>query len=332
MPSSFDVTSLASLDTSALPRIGRAVGRGSAHAKLILFGEHVVVYGKPAVALPLRAMRMRATAWREGTEPRFESDHYTGPLATAPEIVEAPRKAIEETLRAIGGDLEGLTVAVRGNIPLGRGLGSSAAAAGAIVDAVSRLHNVTLSGGEHFALVQLAEQVAHGKPSGLDALATTIPSPIRFQNASAVPVPVALDACFVIADTGVHGSTRQAVDDVRTSLERDNDSTMATIDALGELSDSAIADLETNEPRSLGARMSQAHELLSKLGVSHPALDGLVAAATGAGAFGAKLTGGGLGGCIVAVVERGNASAVASALQSAGAIQTWSVTSTGTPL
>ena len=302
------------------------VGHGAAHAKVILFGEHSVVYGTPALALPMASLGMQATAWRMAGSARFESNYYTGNLMDSPGSMAAPRTAVQATVKHVRGSLSGLVVSVTGNIPLGRGLGSSAAAAGAIVEAVARLHDTELSQKERFELVQQAECVAHGKASGLDAYTTISPTPIRFQQGKATPVPVALqDACFIVADTGVHGSTLQAVDAVRSLRERNPQAINPIINELGDLTELAVDDLAQNRLSALGERMNRAQTLLQALTVSHPSVERLVEAARRAGALGAKLTGAGLGGCIVVLAPQSLAAAVKLALQEAGAAQTWTL-------
>lgn len=302
------------------------VGQGTAHAKVILFGEHSVVYGTPALALPMPSLRMQATAWRMAGSARFESNYYTGNLLDSPGSMAAPRTAVQAAVKHVRGSLSGLVVSVTGNIPLGRGLGSSAAAAGAIVQAVAHLHDTELSQSERFALVQQAECVAHGKASGLDAYTTISDTPIRFQQGKATPVPVALqDACFIVADTGVHGSTLQAVDAVRALREHNPKAINPIIEELGALTEGAIADLAHNRLSTLGERMNRAQTLLEALTVSHPSVERLVAAARQAGALGAKLTGAGLGGCIVVLAPQSVAATVKQALQAAGAAQTWTL-------
>lgn len=298
--------------------------QGQAHAKVILLGEHSVVYGHSAVALPLFDLGMRAHAWRTpDADARFESDYYTGSLLNAPEHMAAPRKAVEATLAQVGGSLQGLAVSVRGGIPLGRGLGSSAAAAGAIVEAVARLHGAELTDAERFALVQEAEKVAHGRPSGLDAYATTAAYPIRFRQGLATALATRLNAILIVADTGVHGSTKHAVELVRSLRERFRRKIDRVLEELGALAELAVDDLAQNRPHELGGRMCRAQELLGQLKVSHPSVDRLVAAARKAGALGAKLTGAGLGGCIITLTQPEKAEAIVQALKDAGATQVW---------
>ena len=172
----------------------------------------------------------------------------------------------------------------------------------------------------------MAEQIAHGKPSGLDAAATCSPCPIRFQGGQMRPLSQRIDnASLVIADSGVHGSTREAVGGLRRRYENDPDNIGPRINRLGALTQSAITALDQASAPALGAAMDEAHTVLSELRLSLPVLDDLTDAARNAGALGAKLTGGGLGGCVIALVTgEPTTRRVRAALERAGAPQTWS--------
>ena len=131
-------------------------------------------------------------------------------------------------------------------------------------------------------------------------------------------------AQLVIADSGVHGRTREAVGGLRERYEADPDGVGPLINSLGALAQVGIAALDDGDAQALGSAMNRAHEVLAELGLSLPVLNRLTAAARNAGALGAKLTGGGLGGCVIALADSAEtADAVASALRSAGAPTAW---------
>lgn len=306
------------------PQSSRLVGEGTAHAKVILLGEHSVVYGYPAVALPITRLTARATAERRTGASWLETDGYAGPIADAPDSMAPLATAVTATLEYLGRATDAVRLRLRSDFPIGRGLGSSAAVANAIVDAVSDLCGVALGSSERFDLVQRAESVAHGTPSGLDALATRASRPIRFESGRASELPVRFGTDFVVADTGVVGETRRAVADVRAAVA--GNAADARLLRLAELTETAVHDLADDRRASVGASMDEAHDILTALGVGHPALDSVVAAARGAGALGAKLTGSGQGGCVIAVVpSRQDSERTAAAMRDAGAVATWIV-------
>lgn len=314
---------------------GLVHGVGQAHAKTILLGEHTVVHGTPAIAFPLPALPVRAVARVLGGAEaplaapdgqfRFSAGNTPAPAGT----LSGPRVAVEEALRRWGLADARVDVLVDCEIPLARGLGSSAACAGAAVRAVADLYDRHLDSTTLYDLVQCGEQVEHGRASGIDASTVLAAGPIRFHGGRTRPLAIEMDAALVIADTGVPGSTQRAVAGVRRVLEADPARARQLLRRADELIGAAETDLATGRVAELGTTLSSFGELLAELGVSTPHIDTLVTAALDAGAFGAKLTGAGLGGCVLALTTPAAADTVGDALRSAGAAQTWTIT-TGT--
>ena len=300
-------------------------GHGQTWAKAILLGEHSVVYGHPAVAVPLQDLRMRATARPTSGPSTLTSLDYSGPLTQAGPRFASVARAFEVAREFSGCLDQAFEIVTVSDFPHERGLGSSAAAAGAVIRAVLDACQRAASADELFALTQLAEQVAHGRPSGLDAAATSSPSPIRFQRGEMRFLSQRIGrAHLVIADSGVHGSTREAVGGLRQRYEADTAAIGPLIDTLGALTQTAITALRDGDAPALGAAMNQGHAVLRELGLSLPVLDRLTDAARQAGALGAKLTGGGLGGCVIALADSAQAAdRIRSALERSGASATW---------
>ena len=300
-------------------------GHGQTWAKAILLGEHSVVYGHPAVALPLQDLRMRATATPTSGASTLSSLDYSGPVNQAGARFASVARAFEVAREFSGCLDQAFEIVTVSDFPHERGLGSSAAAAGAIIRSVLDASEREAGADELFALTQMAEQIAHGKPSGLDAAATCSPCPIRFQGGQMRPLSQRIEnAWLIIADSGVHGSTREAVGGLRRRYENDPDNIGPRISCLGTLAQNAINALDRADAPALGATMDEAHAVLAELSLSLPLLDELTEAARGAGALGAKLTGGGLGGCVIALVTGEPAARrVRAALERAGAPATW---------
>ncbi|MEY8567138.1 mevalonate kinase [Corynebacteriaceae bacterium 7-707] len=303
------------------------VGHGRTVAKVILLGEHSVVYGHPAVAVPLHDLRMTATV-QPADVPTAPSTlrclDWHGRLEDAPARLASVVEAVEVATGFAGRPDTGLQVTTRADFPAERGLGSSAAAAGAVVRAVLDAYDVDASPRQLFDLTQEAERVAHGHPSGLDALTTASPVPVYFRDGEGTALETDLTAWIVIADSGVPGSTRETVGDVRRRHRTSPEEVGALLDRLGEIAEGATGDLRTGDVDALGAKMDRAHSLLAELGVSDGRLDALTTAARDAGAVGAKLTGGGRGGCVIALARTGDdAARIADSLTDAGAVGTW---------
>lgn len=300
-------------------------GQGRTWAKAILLGEHSVVYGHPAVAVPLHDLRMRATATPVDGPSTLHVLDYSGPVTDSGPRFACIVRALDVAREFAGHPEQSFAITTRSDFPHERGLGSSAAASGAIIRAVLDAYGRPATPEELFVLTQMAEQVAHGRPSGLDAVVTGSPVPVRFQGGRTSPLAQHVEpAHLVIADSGVHGSTREAVGGLRQRYEADPERIGPLIASLGTLADTAVRALGEGDAPALGKAMDAAHSVLARLDLSLPVLDRLVATARDAGALGAKLTGGGLGGCAIALTDdERSAARVRTALEEAGAAATW---------
>lgn len=335
-------------------------GYGETCAKVILFGEHSVVYGHSAIALPLKNLRMRAVVTscneslapasseslapasreslsstsRESLAPTTNLDShitlscldFTGKLSEIPTRFNSIRTAIRASLEFAGWSGENLHIFTESDFPAERGLGSSAAAAGAVIRAILDYYGVSASDDEIFKLTQTAECVAHGRSSGLDATATAASWPVRFSRGCFDRMEINMRAWLVLADSGCKGMTRETVEALRSRLESNPVEVGAQLNKLGEIAAVAEDDLAFGRIENMGKQMTFAHRILADLGVSTAKLDALVDAACKHGALGAKLTGGGGGGCVIALADSEDAAKrVSEAFKNAGACDTWIV-------
>ncbi|MGT2964254.1 mevalonate kinase [Streptococcus acidominimus] len=301
------------------------VAIGTSTGKIILMGEHAVVYGQPAIAMPFSAVQIIAEVRKEGQALSVSCDFYQGMVHEIPKIWESLKHAIRFSLYRIGAPTDpAIHIEISSTIPAERGMGSSAAVAAAVARALFSFYGKRLSDEELWEIIQSSEKIAHGNPSGIDATTVTGSSPIFFiKNQPIEPLALSLDAYLVVADTGKTGNTLEAITDVAFLYRRCSE-VEGWVKALGDLTYQARDYLAHNQAELLGQAMNQAQAYLQDLSVSDESLDQLVAIARDTGALGAKLTGGGRGGCMIALAKTKEAAEkIARALAGAGARQTW---------
>lgn len=301
----------------------------TAPGKVILLGEHAVVYGRPAIAVPVCQVEARAEVEAIPGAPRgtvlveAPDVHLSGNLRDLDPSHPIPR-IILDTLRAVGpGLIPALRLRVTSTIPMAAGMGSGAAVSVAIARALSQHLAVPLAQEEISSLAFAVERIHHGTPSGIDNTVIAFGHPVYFRHGSPpTRVSIAVPFDLVVGDTGVASPTSAAVGAVREQALANPTVYNRHFDALGQWTDQARDHLEAGRNAALGPLLDASHEVLQRLGVSSPALDALVQAARGAGAWGAKLSGAGRGGTMLAVVPGDRVSHVQQALAAAGAVRT----------
>lgn len=303
------------------------VVKGLAHSKLILVGEHAVVYGKPAIAVPFPLEVTAVIEDRDG-EIVLECVHYSGSIDEAPEQLQGIAACIKETLKFLEKPLEGLLIKLKSEIPIGRGLGSSAAIAIAIVRGLFSFYKKPLAQNKLMDLVHGAEVYAHGNPSGIDMVASSSDFPIMFEKEKgAAPLLVHTPFHLAVADSGEASDTLSAVKGVKEKYRLEPINMKGTVERIGELAVLAKAALANGDIPSLGRLLNENHKSLQTMGVSNERLDELIDASKSEGALGAKLTGGGRGGCMIALASSvEHAELIAKKLLKAGAEKTWHFT------
>ncbi|WP_088810119.1 MULTISPECIES: mevalonate kinase [Listeria] len=297
---------------------------GSATAKLILCGEHAVVYGEPAISIPFAQAVIQTEVIKTEKETKFSSAFYTGDLKNMPDFLEGIKQMVVAILDKLG--QAPVLIRVLSEVPIGRGLGSSAAVSTSIARALYAYFEQTISDSELLELVNQSEKIAHGNPSGVDAVTVVTGKPIWFEkNKTLEPLHFEKKIYLVVADTGIPSETRSAVSDVGRLLQENPKKYRPFIAELGNISREIRGQLENNpDLKIIGAEMNKAQNLLEQLTVSDSSLEKLIRVALQNGALGAKLTGGGRGGCMISLVAGAKqAEKVAQALKNAGAAQEW---------
>lgn len=271
-------------------------GIGKSHSKIILIGEHSVVYGYPAIAIPLKKIEIECAI--EEAKSNFFYDE-TDTLSVA--IFTALKYLKKENVK--------IKYKITSQIPQKRGMGSSAAVSIAAIRAIFNYFRENLEDELLEKLVNTAEIVAHKTPSGLDAKTCLSDKAIRFvKNKGFSYIDLNLDVYLVIADTGIYGNTGEAIQNVKNLGSKAE----LSLKKLGRLTDEMTriltGNIENKEEKikkisKIGEIMTAANTELGKLNITIEKTELFVKTAIENGAAGAKISGGGLGGCVIALAE-----------------------------
>ncbi len=303
--------------------MNKKTGVGKAHGKIILIGEHSVVYNQPAIALPFKEVGVTTTI-SDSSVLSVDCVYHQGLLVDSPTHLDNLKVVVSETLRRLNIQ-KTFHIQIDSTIPQERGMGSSAAVANATIAAIYDYFGVPLDEDTHFELTQKSETIAHGNPSGLDAKVTISDKPVYFiKNVVLEPFEINTPGYLVIADTGEKGQTLKAVSTLGEKKQHNPERINQLLFHQGQLSNSVKEALNDNDVSSLGYYLDQAHANLVDMGVSSHSLNHLVNVAKKLGALGSKLTGGGWGGCMFALVDdMTKAQSLQEALLANKATQTW---------
>ena len=297
----------------------------SACGKLILLGEHAVVYHSPAIAIPLTSLRVRVTVEPGIGQPQGKIHLKAAMLGLDHDLSELGEgHFLVQTLELLFSFL-GLQqhptcrISLTSELPIAAGLGSSAAIAVSLLRAMSAFLGHPLEHQELNDLAYKSEQAVHGRPSGIDNTVITNEKPVYYQRGEELQfIQPGRELSFVVADSGIRKSTRESTAQIAEDLAADPDSIRPHLDAISELVKESKRFFQIGDIEALGIAMNADQEHLSALRLSCPELDALILAARQAGALGAKLTGGGMGGHMLALVTPETEEAVRQALISAG--------------
>lgn len=303
---------------------------GSAPGKIILFGEHAVVYGQPAIAVPVNQVTTRTHILADPAAPAglviidAPNIHLHARLSDLP--ADNPLKSIANLVMA-SLNLDHIPAAhikITSSLPLAGGMGSSASVTVSFARALSAFLGHPLPDFEINCIAFEIEKFHHGTPSGIDNSVITYARPLYFVKGK--PIEWIQNACsffIVIGDTGIPSATADVVNAVRNLWQQQTEKFDQLFYEIGHCSLIARAALEKGDLAAVGRQMQQNHLLLQQIDVSCPRLDLLVKSALDSGALGAKLSGGGRGGNMIALADsETGAHHIADCLQSSGAART----------
>ena len=284
----------------------------SAPGKTILFGEHAVVYGKPAIAVAVDRRAYVKIEIREDTRTHVNVEELgvSGFLNLKKGTIELEkgekgRKGILEyvirSLMKTGTD-DGVEVTINLDIPIGAGLGSSAAVTVATILSSSAINNIKLTMDEIAKLAHQVELEVQGAASPIDTTLSTHGGIIYLSRDAQeiVQMDINTEIPIVIGYTSKRGNTGKLVEYVRLKMESHPQIMIPILNSIEALTNGAREAILMNDHQMIGEFMNINHGLLDAIGVNTEELSKMVFAARKSGALGSKLTGAGGGGSIIA--------------------------------
>ena len=305
------------------------LSHASAPGKAILTGEHSVVYGFGAIAVPV--VQRRLSAYIHAASPGYgtviasEQMQAVARLGRSSDPFPALTRALQSVLDLAGqAGIPDWMIYLRGNIPVAGGMGSSAAAACALVRAAGDALSLSISNEEVNRIVLDSEVLQHDNPSGVDNAVVVWEQPVWFERTAGPSrmQTTKAEATFLLADTGVRASTAEAVAGVAARRHANVADYDRWLREMGSVSLAVKDALEGGNMDVLPDLLNRNQEFLRRIGVSHPACEHLIEAALAGGASAAKVSGAGLGGLVLVLCTRDRQAELASCLEQAGAVDT----------
>jgi mevalonate kinase len=294
---------------------------GYGHGKVILLGEHSVVHGRPALALSVERGARVQLREADGEETTLDIAPWGVRVDSGPEA-NVGAEPLQQALRVARGfydDEREFALQAEMHLPSGAGMGSSAALGVAVLRALDQARGLSRPDAEIYERSLAWERVFHGNPSGVDNAMATYGGMALFRKGEPLTRVVPRHkVSLVVAYSGASSSTKLMVDSVARQFAKEPERIGQVFDSIEKLVLGGKYALETGDMKRLGELMTANHMLLSGMLLSTEPLEEMIAAATAAGALGAKVTGAGGGGCMVALVEQPTKQAVVSALRELG--------------
>ncbi len=280
----------------------------SAPGKVILFGEHSVVYGYPAVA---SAIGLRAKCSILSTS--SEQNSIIAPnLTSSGKIflnskIPPKMKSLEFIVQKIQKKAEiqkNFEAEIISELPISSGLGSSAAVSVSLATSLYNFQGFELNLEEINKVAYEAERIIHGTPSGIDNTISTFGGSIRFEKGDIKQIPINLSSfCFIIVNSLIQRDTKSQVYAVRERYKKHPDQISQIFEDISEIVEESIKNLKVGDLERVGYLMNKNQILLESLGVGHKQIEKIIKILTEQKAIGCKLTGAGGGGCVIGLFE-----------------------------
>ncbi len=290
-----------------------------APGKIIITGEHFVVHGSLALATAIdKGALVQAEAFEDIEILSKALGSYSSKKRQVPLSLKPTLEAIKATLEFIG-EKKGVRVMIDSDLPVSSGLGSSSAVAVATVAAVASTLDHELSPEEMVNLAMVSERITHGRPSGIDVNVAVYGGVILFKiGEKPRQIKLDKDVEFIVCHSGIEHRTSKMVSKFSEMKKLYPNLFTSLVASSNYFTEKAAFALMNRDLTTLGAIMNFFHSVLSNFGMSTRELDQLIEKALEAGCIGAKLTGAGGGGCIIALPKSGEARVVAESLKRKG--------------
>ena len=288
--------------------------------KIILFGEHAVVYGKPAIASPVNSLK---------TVVRIKKIEEDAAKITVPKnaLTTDESLRLEELVELYKKELkinDNFHIWIESQIPMSSGMGSSASLCVSMAKAFYLVRDNKIDIDELSKLSFKGEKIFHGNPSGIDTTTISYVQTLFFKKKKKNEfIKVKKPLNILIADTGIKGNTKKAVGEVRKRVDKNPKIYSKVFDDIEKVSIAAKKAMEEGNIKKLGRLMALNHALLKMLNVSNEKLDALFYSAMNNGAYGAKLSGAGMGGNIIALVNENHIEKIKNELVEIGAVNVY---------
>lgn len=269
-----------------------------AHGKIILIGEHAVVHYTPAIVLPVFDAYVEVHV--EASEFDYiDSSFFKGLINDIPDTYQAIHMLIIKLKQDLM--INQVKITIDPHIPVAAGMGASAAIASAITQAMFQYTKTPLSQETLHTYMNFSEKIAHGSPSGIDVEGVLSHQPLIFQKETmSERITSKLNGYLLIVYSGIKGSTKDAITRVKTYLDSQGNQIIQDMkDSINE----TIRAYKNTDIQSVGLQLERYQSYLKTLGLSHSILDKMIEDAYHFGSLGAKLSGGGLGGCMIALFD-----------------------------